>query len=67
MTERIIRGVSGALVILSTLLAVMVDVRWAWLAAAIGTMMVIVALTGTCPLVTLLNKFGVNAACPLKK
>lgn len=52
--EARVRGIAGALVLVSLALAVLVDQRWLWLTAFVGANLVQSSLTGWCLMSNLL-------------
>ncbi len=59
MVERILRGMTGFFVLLSTVLAYYVDERWIWFTVFIGINLLQSAFTNWCPTMTILRKCGV--------
>ncbi len=49
-------GIAGALVLLGSVLALLVNSAWAWLPAIIGALMLQSAFTGFCPVYFTLGK-----------
>ena len=58
--ERMLRGIAGAFIIASLLLAHFVDTRWLWLVAFVGLNLFQSAFTNWCPLITILKKAGIK-------
>ena len=54
--ERALRLIAGAFVLLSVLLAVLVDVRFLWFTAFVGLNLAQSAFTNWCPMMWLLRK-----------
>ncbi|XPV74738.1 MAG: DUF2892 domain-containing protein [Desulfovibrio sp.] len=55
--ENIIRATAGSFIIISTLLAITISLKWLWFTGFIGLNLFQSAFTGWCPLELLLNKF----------
>jgi Protein of unknown function (DUF2892) len=49
-------GIVGALILLSVVLGLMVNIQWLYLAGGISVLMVASAFTGFCPVYFILNK-----------
>jgi len=64
MLERFLRGIAGAFIILSLILAVKIDVRWLWFTAFVGLNLLQSAFTNWCPMVWILQRCGVKSSCP---
>jgi len=60
--ERILRGVAGAFVLLSVILAVYSSPYWLWFTAFVGLNLLQSSFTDWCPLMTILKKMGVRSA-----
>ncbi len=60
--ERILRGVAGAFVLLSVILAVAHSLYWLWFTAFVGANLLQSAFTNWCPLMTILKKMGVRSS-----
>lgn len=58
--ERVLRGVAGAFILLSLILAVKVDARWFWFTAFVGANLLQSAFTNWCPMMSILRKFGLK-------
>jgi hypothetical protein len=58
--ERSLRGIAGAFILISLLLAHFVDARWLWFTAFVGANLLQSAFTNWCPMMWILNKFGSN-------
>jgi hypothetical protein len=56
--ERLLRGIAGAFVLLSLLLAYFIDLKWLWLTAFVGANLLQSAFTDWCPMITILEKAG---------
>lgn len=52
--EAQVRGIAGTLVLLSTILAVTIDLRWLWLTAFVGANLLQSSLSGWCLMSNLL-------------
>lgn len=60
MMERMLRGIAGAFILISLLLAYFVDLRWLWFTAFVGANLLQSAFTDWCPMVWILGKCGVK-------
>lgn len=60
MKNRIVRGVAGAFVLVSLLLAIYVNINWLWFTAFVGANLLQSSLTKWCLLEDILKKFGVK-------
>ncbi len=58
--ERALRGIAGAFIIISVLLAYFVDLRWLWLTAFVGVNLLQSAFTNWCPMMLILKKLNVK-------
>ncbi|MBX7168960.1 MAG: rhodanese-like domain-containing protein [Pirellulales bacterium] len=58
--DRQVRVVIGSLVVFGAVLALAVDVRWSWLAAAMGAGLIYAGLTDDCPMANLVAKMPWN-------
>jgi len=58
--ERILRGMAGFFIILSLLLAYFVSLKWLWFTAFVGVNLLQSAFTNWCPMMTILEKAGIN-------
>jgi len=58
--ERIVLLVAGFMVLASSLLTVYIAPEWIYLAAFVGANLMFSAITGFCPMVKILEKFGFN-------
>jgi hypothetical protein len=58
---RIVMAVAGAMILLSILLAVYVNINFLWLTAFVGFNLLQSAFTGFCPLALILKKMGVKS------
>ncbi len=67
MIERILRGMAGAFILLSLVLARYVDPAWLWFTAFIGINLLQSAFTNWCPAMTILKKLGVNGSGSCEK
>lgn len=61
MLERMLRGVSGAFILVSVVLAVKVDIRWLWFTAFVGLNLFQSAFTNWCLMMNILKKLGVKS------
>ncbi len=67
MLERMLRGIAGFFILLSVTLAVTVDIRWFWFTAFVGLNLLQSAFTNWCPMVWILQRFGVKSSCSTGK
>jgi hypothetical protein len=58
--ERTLRGIAGTFILVSLLLAHLVDLRWLWFTAFVGISLLQSAFTGWCPMMSILKKLGVK-------
>ncbi|MFA5043558.1 MAG: DUF2892 domain-containing protein [Kiritimatiellia bacterium] len=56
--DRILRGMAGALVLASLLLAHFVSHHWLWFTAFVGLNLLQSAFTNWCPMMSVLRKFA---------
>jgi len=63
MMERTLRGVAGAFLLISLLLAHFVSHRWLLFTAVIGLSLLQSAFTNWCPMMWVLQKLGINKDC----
>ncbi len=61
--ERILRGIAGACILLSLLLAYYLHRNWLWFTAFVGLNLFQSAFTNWCPMMTILKKFGIRSGC----
>jgi hypothetical protein len=59
--ERMLRGIAGAFILASLLLAHYVDTRWLWFTAFVGLNLFQSAFTNWCPMMSLLKKRNIRA------
>jgi hypothetical protein len=57
MVEKALRGVAGAFILVSLLLAVKVNINWLWFTAFVGLNLFQSAFTNWCPMMTILRKW----------
>jgi hypothetical protein len=55
----LLRIIAGAFILLSLLLAVKVDLNWLWFTAFVGLNLFQSGFSNWCPMITILEKFGV--------
>ncbi|NJW52428.1 YgaP family membrane protein [Salinimicrobium oceani] len=60
MLNRVIRGIAGAFILISLLLAVYVNINWLWFTAFVGVNLLQSSLTKWCLMEDILKKFGIN-------
>jgi hypothetical protein len=58
--ERALRGIAGAFIIVSLLLAHFVDLRWLWFTAFVGANLLQSAFTDWCPMILILRKCNIK-------
>jgi hypothetical protein len=58
--DRIVLAFAGAVILVSILLAVYVNINWLWLTAFVGANLLQSAFTGFCPLAMILKKLGMQ-------
>lgn len=58
--ERILRGIAGAFILISLLLAYYVSPLWLWFTAFVGLNLLQSAFTNWCPMMSILKKCGVT-------
>lgn len=56
--ERMLRGIAGAFILASLLLAHYVHLNWLWFTAFVGLNLLQSAFTNWCPMMWILKKFG---------
>lgn len=56
--DRIVMAFAGVMIVLSLVLAVLVNLNWLWFTGFIGLNLFQASLTGFCPLVLILKKLG---------
>lgn len=64
--EKIVMIMAGTMVLLSTILAVYVDPAWLYLTGFVGANLLFAGITGFCPMVKILRKFGMQHGCAFK-
>lgn len=62
MKERIVRAVAGSIVLISILLALLVDIHWLWLGVFVGVNLLQSSITKFCPLEKILDAAGVESS-----
>jgi len=58
MRDRIVRGVAGAFIIISLLLAIYVNINWLWFTAFVGANLFQSSITKWCLMNDILKKIG---------
>jgi len=58
--DRILRGIAGAFILASLILAYYVSHLWLWLTAFVGLNLLQSAFTNWCPMMAILRKFGIK-------
>jgi len=61
--ERKLRGIAGAFILASLLLAHYVNLNWLWFTAFVGINLLQSAFTNWCPMMWILKKFGIKSGC----
>jgi len=64
--EKAVMLMAGTMVLLSTLLSVYHDPAWLYLTGFVGANLIFSGLTGFCPLVKILRKFGMKHGMAFK-
>ncbi len=64
--EKIVLIVAGTMVLVSTILSVYVAPGWLYLTAFVGANLIFSGITGFCPMVKVLQKFGFKHGQPFK-
>ncbi len=57
--ERLLRGIAGAFIIISLILAHFVDMRWLWFTAFVGVNLFQSAFTNWCPMMAVLKRINI--------
>lgn len=60
MVERYLRGIAGALILVSLLLAHYVSPLWLWFTAFVGANLLQSAFSNWCPMIWILKQCGVK-------
>ncbi len=60
MTERILRGIAGAFIVISLILAIKVNIQWLWFTGFVGLNLFQSSFTNWCPIMSILKKCGCN-------
>lgn len=63
----LVRLIAGFFVLGSVLLGAFVSPYWLFFTGFVGTMLMISALTGFCPMELILRAFGVKEKCPAER
>jgi hypothetical protein len=58
--DRVVMAFAGAMILMSVVLAVTVNLNWLWFTGFVGVNLFQAALTGFCPLVLILKKLGIR-------
>jgi hypothetical protein len=58
--ERVLRGIAGSFILVSLLLAHLVDTRWLWFTAFVGANLLQSSFTNWCPMMLFLKKCGLR-------
>lgn len=64
--EKIVMIMAGTMVLLGSLLAAYVDPMWLLLTGFVGANLLFAGVTGFCPMVKILRKFGLQHGCAFK-
>lgn len=59
--DKFVLAFAGAVILVSLLLAVQVNLNWLWLTGFVGLNLLQSAFTGFCPLALILTRLGVSA------
>ncbi|HPY77221.1 MAG TPA: DUF2892 domain-containing protein [Anaerohalosphaeraceae bacterium] len=59
--ERTLRGIAGAMILLSAALAYWHSPYWLWFTAFVGVNLLQSAFTNWCPMITFLKKLGLKS------
>lgn len=59
--ERTLRGIAGAMILLSATLAYWHSPYWLWFTAFVGVNLLQSAFTNWCPMITFLKKLGLKS------
>lgn len=65
--ERVVMIFAGTVILVSLALAMWVNLQWLLLTAFVGLNLIVSGLTGFCPLVSILRKFGLKHGSPFVK
>ncbi len=60
MMNRMLRGIAGSFILISLILAVLIDPRWLLFTAFVGLNLLQSAFTDWCPMIWILEKFGIK-------
>ena len=60
MIDRMLRGIAGAFILISLILAHFVSPLWLWFTAFVGLNLFQSAFTNWCPMMVILKKLGVK-------
>jgi hypothetical protein len=60
MLERTVRGIAGAVILISLFLAYYVHPGWLWFTVFVGVNLFQSAFTNWCPMITILKKCGLK-------
>ena len=60
MMNRMLRGIAGSFILISLILAVLIDPRWLLFTAFVGLNLLQSAFTDWCPMIWVLEKFGIK-------
>lgn len=63
MIERMLRAIAGIFLLISLLLAYYVSLQWLWFTVFIALNLLQSAFTNWCPMIWILQKFGVKKNC----
>lgn len=59
--DRYLRMIAGFFILLSVILAMIVDIRWLYFTAFVGLNLLQSAFTNWCPMMSILRKMGVKS------
>ena len=65
--EKLLRGIAGAFILISVLLAHFYSPYWLWFTGFVGINLLQSGFTNWCPMITILRKLGVPEGPSLKK
>ena len=60
MKNRIVRGIAGAFILISILLAIKLNINWLWFTAFVGANLLQSSFTKWCLMDDIIKKFGVK-------
>ena len=60
MKNRIVRGIAGAFILISLILAIKVNINWLWFTAFVGANLLQSSITKWCLMDSILERLGVH-------